>query len=79
MPESEFLFRCYSDPELRAFLGRTFNLKKLADYETGPGSEVSPERATEAINIAHRFVERVATLIPPNGQTPAPTPQTPKP
>jgi len=67
------------DPELRAFLGRTFNLKKLADYETGPGSEVSPERATEAINTAHRFVECIATLIPPNGQTPAPTPQTPKP
>ena len=30
------------DLELRAFLGRTFNLKALADYETGPGSHVSP-------------------------------------
>jgi uncharacterized protein (UPF0332 family) len=28
------------DTELRAFLGRTYNLKAIADYETGPGSEV---------------------------------------
>jgi uncharacterized protein (UPF0332 family) len=34
------------DNELRAFLGRTYNLKAIADYETGPGSEVSPELPT---------------------------------
>jgi uncharacterized protein (UPF0332 family) len=51
------------DPELRAFLGRTFNLKKLADYETGPGSEVSPERATQAIDTAHRFVAAISALL----------------
>ena len=67
------------DPELRAFLGRTFNLKKLADYETGPGSQVSPERAQEAIQTAQRFVDCVTTLIPPNGQTPARAPTTPNP
>ena len=55
------------DLELRAFLGRTFNLKTLADYETGPGSHVSPERAREAIHTARRFVECVADLIPANG------------
>jgi uncharacterized protein (UPF0332 family) len=55
------------DLELRAFLGRTFNLKALADYETGPGSHVSPERAREAILTARRFVKCVADLIPPNG------------
>jgi uncharacterized protein (UPF0332 family) len=37
------------DIELRAFLGRTYSLKAIADYETGPGAEVSPERATQAI------------------------------
>jgi uncharacterized protein (UPF0332 family) len=29
------------DGELRAFLGRTYNLKAIADYETGPGSVVN--------------------------------------
>jgi uncharacterized protein (UPF0332 family) len=67
------------DMELRAFLGRTFNLKKLADYETGPGSQVSVERAQEAIRIAQRFVDSVANLIPPNGQTPARAATTPNP
>ncbi len=56
------------DMELRAFLGRTFNLKALADYETGPGSHVSAERAHEAIQTALRFVETVEKLIPANGQ-----------
>jgi uncharacterized protein (UPF0332 family) len=37
------------DAELRAFLGRAYNLKAIADYETGPGAEVSAERAAEAI------------------------------
>jgi uncharacterized protein (UPF0332 family) len=53
------------DMELRAFLGRTFNLKKLADYETGPGSQVSAERAQEAIQTAQRFVDCLTSLIPP--------------
>ena len=35
--------------ENRAFLGRTYNLKAIADYETGPNSHVTPERAAEAI------------------------------
>jgi uncharacterized protein (UPF0332 family) len=67
------------DDQLRTFLGRTFNLKKLADYETGPGSQVSPERAQEAIQTAQRFVDCVTNLIPPNGQTPARAPATPDP
>lgn len=58
--------------ELRAFLGRTFNLKKLADYETGPGSQMSAERAQEAIQTAQRFVDCVTSLIPPPGQQPQP-------
>ena len=33
------------DDQIRAFLGRTYDLKAIADYETGPGSHISAERA----------------------------------
>ena len=51
------------DIELRAFLPYAYNLKAIADYETGPSSQVSPETAREAIATARRFVECVATLV----------------
>ena len=41
---------------LRGFLSRAYNLKALADYETGPGSEISLERATQAIAEGRSFV-----------------------
>ena len=64
------------DVELRAFLPRAYNLKTLADYETGPGSRVAPESAKVAIQTATRFVECVASLIPANGHAPrAPAPK----
>jgi hypothetical protein len=34
---------------------RAYNLKAIADYETGPGSRVSAESAREAIATARRF------------------------
>jgi uncharacterized protein (UPF0332 family) len=40
------------DMELRAFLPRTYNLKAIADYETGAGSQVSSEAARNAIQAA---------------------------
>jgi uncharacterized protein (UPF0332 family) len=49
--------------ELRAFLGRTYNLKAIADYQTGPGSKVPPELATEAIETAKRFVAKMVELV----------------
>jgi uncharacterized protein (UPF0332 family) len=49
--------------ELRTFLGRTYNLKAIADYETGPGSKVSPEMAANAIETARRFVTRMTELL----------------
>lgn len=55
------------DGELRAFLGRTYQLKAIADYETGPGSDVSPELATQAIASAKLFLEKIRELI----ETPA--------
>jgi uncharacterized protein (UPF0332 family) len=67
------------DDQLRAFLGRTYTLKAIADYETGPGSHVSAEAARTAIDTARRFVDCVTSLIPPNGQTPAEAPTTPNP
>jgi uncharacterized protein (UPF0332 family) len=51
------------DNELRAFLGRTYQLKAIADYETGPGSHVSLEQATEAIETGKRFVGKMVELI----------------
>jgi len=37
---------------LRDFLGFAYNLKAIADYHVGPGSDVPPELAAEAIGIA---------------------------
>ena len=51
------------DRELRAFLGRTYDLKAIADYETGPGSEVSIEQAQQATANARRFVDVVAAVL----------------
>ncbi len=42
--------------DLRTFLSQTYNLKAIADYETGPGSEVSPERAATAVEAAKAYV-----------------------
>jgi uncharacterized protein (UPF0332 family) len=56
--------RC--DADLRSFLGRAYNLKAIADYETGPGSEITAERAVWAIRIAQRFVDFVAGLLVPD-------------
>lgn len=48
----------------RIFLSQTYNLKAIADYETGPGSEVSAERAARAIEAGKQFVSYIAELIP---------------
>ena len=81
--QKEFLRLTKDDPrfdmELRAFLGRAYNLKAIADYETGPGSQVSAESALSAIQTARRFVESVASLLPANGRTPRAPEAEPKP
>ena len=51
------------DDQLRAFLGNAYNLKEIADYETGPGSHISAERARLATETARRFVEVVTALL----------------
>jgi hypothetical protein len=65
----------YRARRIRALLGRTYDLKSLADYETGPGSHISPERSREAIDRAKQFVECVTSLIPPSGQAPERPPE----
>ncbi len=44
------------DAKLRTFLSESYDLKTIADYEIGPGAEVSPERARIAVEQAKRFV-----------------------
>jgi uncharacterized protein (UPF0332 family) len=51
------------DVELRAFLGRAFNLKTIADYETG--SIVTHSQAEEAIATARRLVDAIEALMRP--------------
>jgi uncharacterized protein (UPF0332 family) len=51
------------DDRLRDFLGSTYNLKAIADYETGPGSDISPERATQAIEEAKRFIAKITEML----------------
>jgi uncharacterized protein (UPF0332 family) len=53
--------------ELRGFLGRAYNLKAVADYETGPGSVVPLDRVEAAIATASRLVERVTGLLGTDG------------
>ncbi len=51
------------DKQLRAFLGRAYDLEAIADYETGSGSHVSAERAREAVETARRFIDCIAGLM----------------
>jgi uncharacterized protein (UPF0332 family) len=67
------------DMGVRSFLGRAYNLKAIADYDTGPSAQVSAERASAAIHTARRFVDSVANFLPPNGHTPRAPDATPKP
>ena len=65
--QAEFLRLTKDDPRIeaehRAFLSRAHNLKAVADYETGPGSEISHERAAAAIETGKRFVAMIAERI----------------
>jgi hypothetical protein len=39
------------------------HLKAIADYETGPGSEISPDRAALAVRAGKEFVSHIAALL----------------
>ena len=51
------------DAELLAFLGRSYNLKAISDYETGPDAEITFEQAHQAIATAPRFVDVIAQVL----------------
>ena len=51
------------DPELHAFLGRAYNLKAVADYETGAAAFVPTELARGTIATARRFVAVITALL----------------
>lgn len=51
------------DIDLRTFLGRAYNLKAIADYETGPGSKISEAQATEAIEGARHLILTIETAV----------------
>lgn len=65
--QKEFLRLTKDDPrftaEQRIFLSQAYNLKAIADYETGPGVEVSAERAAHAVDAGRRFVSHIAGLL----------------
>jgi uncharacterized protein (UPF0332 family) len=51
------------DTELRRFLTQSYNLKAVADYETGPDSIIPIERVETAIATSLRFVECVSEIL----------------
>ena len=51
------------DGELRAFLGRAYQLKAIADYEAGSSAAVTPAQASEAITVARLLIAALDALI----------------
>jgi uncharacterized protein (UPF0332 family) len=65
--QKDFLHLTKDDPrftsEHRLFLSQSYSLKAIADYETGPGSEISPARADRAVRAGKEFVSHIAALL----------------
>jgi hypothetical protein len=51
------------DPAFPPFLNHAYNLKAVAEYETGPDSDIPPERAGAALETAGRFLACVAGIL----------------
>jgi len=51
------------DKAFAPFLGQAYNLKAVAAYETGPDSNIPPERSAAALETATRFVACIAELL----------------
>lgn len=64
---AEFLRPTGNDPrvdaELRVFLSRPHGLKTISDHETGPRSELTAERAAEAVDAGEPFVAHIAGVV----------------
>jgi uncharacterized protein (UPF0332 family) len=64
--QGEFARLMKDDPQIDMeweFLPRAYILKAIADYQTGPGSQVTVEQAQEAIKIAEPFVGVITGLL----------------
>ncbi len=51
------------DKAFPPFLTQAYNLKAVADYETGPDSDIPPERSAAAIETASRFLDCISGLL----------------
>jgi uncharacterized protein (UPF0332 family) len=49
--------------DLARFLSQAYNLKAVADYELGPDADVPLDRASDALDTAERFIQRIAVLL----------------
>jgi len=54
------------DDSLPAFLQRSYNLKAVADYETGPDSDIALDRAAAAVEGARKFVNAIRNMLTPS-------------
>ena len=68
--QSEFHRLAQCEPRLdkafAPFLNQAYNLKAVADYETGPDSDIPPERSAAALETATRFIDGIAELLAPS-------------
>jgi uncharacterized protein (UPF0332 family) len=58
------------DDELRGFLSRGYDLKSIADYETGENISRPPEEIAEAIATAKRFIAKAEAILADAPETP---------
>jgi uncharacterized protein (UPF0332 family) len=65
--QSEFHRLALNEPRIDKafppFLTQAYNLKAVADYETGDNSDIPPERSAAAIKTAARFLDCIAGLL----------------
>ena len=52
-------------PDQRGFLSQAYDFKAVADYDSGPISEVSPQRAVDANEAARQFIATVRRVLAP--------------
>ena len=58
------------DIDVRTFVGRAYNLKAIADYETGSEAKVTEAQAAESIDEAQRFFAAVESVIRASDESP---------
>ena len=69
---SEFARLARAEPRIErsfpTFLARAYSLKAIADYAVGEEAGITVAEAEEAIEIATRFVDGIATLLQADSQ-----------